>query len=192
MQLAQKWDSLNSKQRNLIGYFLKLALIWLSWKVIIGVLGEQKVPINDRLLPALSSAWESFNGTLAGWLMDATQYVLNLQGYYPFVNGRTVWLHPEPGVIIGNYCLGLQLMYYFALLVAITPMTLWRKLLGFIGGIGLIWLLNIARISGLVLISYHAPKYLYLAHDHLFNIVVFAVLLPYFFILTRGEKGQKN
>jgi exosortase/archaeosortase family protein len=189
MQLAQKWESLNSKQRNLIAYFLKLALIWLSWKVIIWVLGEQKVPINERMFPALSSAWEGFNNVLAGWLMDATQFLLIKQDYFPLINGRTIWLHPLPGVTIGNYCLGLQLMYYFILVVAITPMSWGRKLLGVFGGIGLVWLLNIARIYGLVLVSYHAPKYLFLAHDHIFNIIVFAVLLPFFYLLSRGKKG---
>jgi exosortase/archaeosortase family protein len=182
MQLVKKWENLNSKQRNLIGYFLKLVLIWLSWKFIISILGEQKVPINERIFPAVSDILENFNNMLAGWLMDASQFLLIKQGYYPLINGRTIWLHPLPGVTIGNYCLGLQLMYYFILVVAITPMSWGRKLLGIFGGIGLVWLLNIARINGLVLLSYHAPQHLYIAHDHVFNIAVFAVLLPILYL----------
>lgn len=190
MQLVQKWEGLNSNQRNLIGYFLKLALIWLSWKIIIGILGEQKVPLNERIFPAVSGIWENFNTMLAGWLMEASKVILANQDYSPLINRRTIWLHPVPGVTIGNYCLGVQLMYYFILVIVITPMSFAKKSLGILIGIGLVWILNILRIVGLLLLSYHAPQHLYIAHDHIFNIAVFAVLLPFLYLLTLGENRQ--
>lgn len=187
-KIYQIWDDLKPQQRKLLKYFFTLFLIWISWKLIILVLGEQRVPINERAIPALSTKWEQFNTLLVAALMGNCQFVMEKLGYWVFIHDRTIWIDPMPGVTVGNYCLGLQLIYYFVLLILVTPMNSYWKFGGAIAAVAIVWMLNISRISGLVIVSYHLPEYLWLAHDHLFNIVVFAALIPLFVFLARHEK----
>lgn len=186
--MSAKWEQLIGKRERILGVFLlKLLFIWLSWKGILYILGEQQVPLTDRLFPSISAVWEDMNLALVNFIIHTGRLILDWIGYNAYAMERTLWINYVPGVTVGNYCLGIQLMYYFALLVLVSPLTWRAKLLGALAGIVITMLLNIVRVTGLVLVSYHAPEYMFLAHDHLFNILVFGTLLLFFYYLTRYE-----
>lgn len=193
MQLVEKWGiQLGQRERTLLSYLFKLLLIWLSWKGIIFFLGEQQIPIEDRVVPALSAVWEQMNLALVNFIIHTGRAILELLGYHAFAMQRTLWIDYVPGVTVGNYCLGIQLMYYFTMLVLVSPLTWRAKIIGSLLGVVITMLLNIIRVTGLVLVSYHAPDYMFLAHDHLFNIMVFGVLLLFFYYLTRRYEARPD
>ncbi|MDX2002988.1 MAG: archaeosortase/exosortase family protein [Chitinophagales bacterium] len=170
-------------------YLFILILIWLSWKGIIWVLGEELIPIEQRMFPELSAVWESFNVWLVTLLVNTSHFILQVLGYQVYASGRDLWIGQVPGVNVGNYCLGLQLMYYFLLLMLVSGFNRKYKAVAMIGGILLINALNIVRIAGLTVISFEAPKYLFLAHDHLFNILVFVSLFLFvYFLIKYGDQ----
>lgn len=106
-------------------------------------------------------------------------------GYSYYLNHRNIWIAGTNGVGMGNYCIGIQLIYYYAMLVIITPMTLLKKVIGIPVGIVITFLLNIVRVTGLCLVSLYYPQYMEYAHDHIFNIVVFGALIGFYFLLTK-------
>jgi len=176
---------MGKRERELLLYALYLFFIWLSWKGIVLLLGEQKTPIHERYFPVLSSLWEGLYEVAAQFILWGSKTLLVGLGHVVHTYDRTLWIESANGVIIGNYCIGFQLIYYFAGIVAITSMPIARKVFGALMGIVIVFVLNFARIAGLAVISLRAPKYLFLAHDHLFNILVFGTMLLFFYFLVK-------
>lgn len=188
MKRAKLIEWSNKEEFKLLFFFFKLFLIWLSWKGIIGVLGEEFEASETKLFPSLSESWKAFNLATATWIMQVSASLLNTLGFEAFSNGRQAWLSGTEGVIMGNYCIGFQLMYYFSMLIIISPFSKLTKFIAVPIGIFLTFLLNIIRVAGLCLIVAYAPDYVFLAHDHLFNILVFGVLLGFYYYLSSTNK----
>lgn len=179
--------SKDSSERKLILFFLKLFLIWLSWKAIFFVLGEESHPMDQRMFPALSIPWEALNSLLAEFILVQSKNILELMGYTTYLNGRIIWIADANGMAMGNYCIGIQLIYYYAMLVIISPMPVLKKATGIPVGIAITFLLNIIRISGLCLVQKYIPQYVHYAHDHVFNIVVFGTLMGAYYFLSKEK-----
>ncbi len=178
--------SIGSKEKELLNFFLKLFLIWISWKAILFILGEEHIKIDQRFFPALSSKWEDANYKMVQFLLGQSQAILHLMGENAFTKGRKLWIDGYPGVGVGNYCIGVQLMYYYAMLVLISTIGFWKKIIGIIIGILITQTLNIIRIVGLCLISAYYPEYVFLFHDFIFNVVVFGTLIVFYYFFTRN------
>lgn len=127
---------------------------------------------------------------MVDFLISAGAWFLNLLGYKAYSGSSSLWLADVPGVTVGYYCLGIQLMYYFAMLVFISPFSAKFKAIGIVSGIAITMVLNFIRIVSLVLIGYYAPKLLFIAHDHIFNIMVFGTLLLFLYRLNQYGKKQ--
>ena len=173
------------KENFLYFFFFKLFLIWLSWKGIINLLGQEYVPINERKIPILSAKWEYLNDLLADFLIQQNSSILNILGYKNYVSGRISWIEGYGGVAVGNYCLGFQLMYYFIMLMMVSEVNWQKKLIGVFLGVIMTQLLNIVRIIGLNLITVYAPDLMFLSHDLFFNILVFGVLISFYYYLVK-------
>lgn len=182
-------ERLGEQEYTLFIYLFKLFLIWLSWKVIILVLGEESTPIETLMFPQLTEAWRAFNLNLVYFLLDISRDLLWSLDYLVYTEHRSIWIENVPGVGVGNYCLGLQLIYYIVCLILISSMSFFMKMLGIGLSVVITFLLNIGRISVLTLISYHLPDYLFLAHDHIFNIIVFGTLIAMYWGLMKFEKS---
>ena len=59
--------SKNEEAKNVIFFALKLVLIWLSWKVVFYITGEERVPVDEIIFPDLSFQWEKLNSAMR-WL----------------------------------------------------------------------------------------------------------------------------
>jgi exosortase/archaeosortase family protein len=182
----------DSDEQKLAFFIAKLFLIWLSWKGVIFVLGEESLPITERLFPQISGYWESFNLLLVRFIVEQSANVLNLIGYESYTYHRMVWVVDANGIVIGNYCIGIQLIYYYTLLLFVTPMSGIKKAIAIPVGVIITFILNIIRISSLCLVALYAPHYLNLAHDHIFNIVVFGTLLGFYFWLIKEKHKSKG
>lgn len=177
------------KERELVFFFAKLFLIWLSWKGVFWFLGEEKTPLDERVVPAISAVWEDFNLWIVKGLLLVSKLVLNLLGYASHITGRSIWIEHVHAVGVGNYCLGMQLIYYNTLLIIITQAPWKRKVIAILFGIIITQFLNVIRISGLALLALHKPEWIEFAHDHVFNIMVFGTMIGfYYYYLVKKER----
>ena len=168
--------------------FGKLFLIWLSWRIFTYIIGEESKPIHERFLPALSFQWESLNDWLRGILLNSSNRLLHMTGYQTHLESNYILrIEGSGGIALGNYCLGFQLMYYFAMLVLISALSPKKKVFGIATGIVIIPLLNIFRITGLVWIDSFAPRLRFISHDYIFNIIVFGMLLLFYWWLLNKK-----
>lgn len=165
-------------------------VIWLAWKGWIWFIGIENQPISTRHLPALSAAWEAFNGQLKVLLLYLTEGGLNAMGYKTYQSGVSLWIIGYKGISVGNYCLGLQLMFYHVALMFISPLSLWQKVTYAVLGVLLIELLNVGRMVGLLLISVYKPSLLVLSHDYLFMIPVLGLTLLFYYCTTIHRHGN--
>jgi exosortase/archaeosortase family protein len=177
----------DSKEKELVFFFIKLFLIWLSWKGFIHIIGEEKIPLDKRYFPALSAAWDKFNYNIVLFLADQSVGILKTMGYDAHYQGRIVWVQGFKGVAIGNYCIGVQLMYYFSMLVLISEMSINKKFIAIPIGIIITQTINIFRIVGLTLVCVYIPKYTVIFHDHIFNIIVFGTLISFYYLLVKNK-----
>ena len=179
-------------QANRSNYWSMLwfVFIWLSWKAWIWLIGVESEPINNRKIPALSSIWEAFNDQFRLLLLHATELAVQGLGFSTIQHGESIWIAGYRGVSVGNYCLGVQLMFYHAALMFISPIS-WNKrlLYAFVGAL-CIQLLNVLRISGLLLISVYKPSLLILSHDYLFMIPIVALTLWFYYRTSIKHHGN--
>lgn len=179
---------LKDKDNNLVFFLFKFLAIWLLWKVLIFILGTENTPINERLIPPLSAAWEQLNNLLRHALIACASAVLRLMGFSVYDNGYTMGIPGYMTLSIGNYCLGFQLMFYFTALVAMAEVNLKTKALAIVSGLFIIQLLNLIRVIGLNLLVVYKPGWTALSHDYLFNIVVLGVILTYYYYLVKRSR----
>lgn len=177
----------DSKEKELVFFFIKLFLIWLSWKGFIHIIGEQNVPFEKRYFPKISEAWENFNFSLVRFLAVQSAAILNFIGYEAYSFGRIVWIEGFSGVGIGNYCIGLQLMYYFSMLILISDISLINKFIAVPTGLFITQVLNVIRIVVMNLITVYAPELIIFFHDHVFNVIVFGTLITFYYFLNKTK-----
>lgn len=189
-QSSSKKGLFKDKRTNEFAFFLvKLALIWLSWKVFVWFIGEESDPMEERYSPFLSAPWEALNNWLRATLLHISDGILHILGYETqMVNEYILRVAGWGGISLGNYCLGFQLMYYFSMLFLVSKISWPKRLIGVAGGILLIQGLNVGRIVGLILIDVHAHHLMWLSHDYLFNIIVAIVLLFFYWRMVRNQK----
>jgi exosortase/archaeosortase family protein len=177
----------NSNEKALALIFVKLFLIWLSWKGFIHLIGEEKIPLEKRYFPSISSVWENFNYSMVRFLATQSEAILKLFGQNAYSFERKVWIEGANGVGIGNYCIGIQLMYYFSMLIVISDLSLKNKLVALPVGVFITQTLNIIRIVALALVAAYVPSLTVLFHDHIFNIIVFGTLITYYYLITKSK-----
>lgn len=163
----------------------KLLLIWLSWKVIIYILGIESKPIDERMFPAISIEWEYLNNEVRWIVLDGAEFVLNKIGYATENSGYVLNIEGKQGIGIGNYCLGFQLMYYFIMLVIIAPLSFIKKMWAGIAGIAITIFINIFRTAALCWIVVFKPSLMAVSHDYIFNALVLSVLMLFYYFLVR-------
>jgi exosortase/archaeosortase family protein len=189
---ASPVKSFGADEKKLILFFVKLALIWVSWKGILYVLIGAPSPMEERIYPPLSMWWEAWNDQLAHFILQQGTSLLQFLGYEAYTTGRNAWIEGSGGIWMGNYCIGIQLMYYYVMLLLVSPIRTPAKLLGMVVGIVVTFLLNITRVAGLCMISLHAPRYMFIAHDHVFNIIVFGTLIGIYYLLSKRQAWDQQ
>ena len=162
----------------LIFFLLKLAFVFFSWKLFSWFIGTQYTPFKDRLWPWLGYQWENLNQFVRVIDIAGGTFFLELFGYN-ILNWFDLFYSVNGGdtIRVGNYCLGFQLWYYFAMLSIIAPIQSKMKVFGVLGGFVIIRALNILRLFALGLVSVYFPEYAHIGHDYVFNLLVFGFLM---------------
>lgn len=149
------------------------------------------------------------------YLLLNTFYGLWIQFYYPLVDPITIWLAEQTAFILRGFgqeftalpesasanvalwlkdelivlvyegCNGINVVIvYLAFLIAYKGKTL--RLLKFsFGGVGLIHLLNLARVGLLAEVALFYPDYLYFFHKFFFTGFIYAVVFALWFLWVK-------
>lgn len=124
-------------------------------------------------------------------MLHVSDGILHVLGYETqMVNEYILRIAGYGGISLGNYCLGFQLMYYFAMLFLVSGIAWKKRITGVVVGILLIQTLNVFRITGLILIDVHAHQLMFLSHDYLFNAIVAGVLLLFYWWMLKEKKSN--
>lgn len=161
----------------------KLILIYVSWKCWIWFIGKEDIPLDERIWPWLSGVWEGFNDLVRIALIYPCSWMLEGIGISSTPYEYEMGINGTGGMRVGNYCLALQLWWFFAGLVLVFPSP-WKHKLWFIPlGIAVIHVLNIFRITALGWLLVHAPDYFAVNHYYILRgtvfLVIFLLSIPY-------------
>ncbi len=155
------------------------------------IMGQESTPLDQRYFPHISVVWELFNDLYRIQLLGICVWLLKSLGYAAILfKGNAVAIGEYGGVSVGNYCLGFQLIYYFTMMMLISELPGFKKISGIIIGFVLINLMNVIRISAMAAISVSRPDLTALFHDHVFNVIVFGILMIYYYNLVKTPERK--
>ena len=180
--------------RPVLVFAIKLALIYILWRVFTIIVGAEAQPIDTRIWPWLSIHWQHANNVLKAILTYCSLKVLLVLGYKAYMEGNDLLqVVGYGGVGIGNYCLAVELMVLFVALIISYPATLLNKLWFVPVGLILIQIVNVFRIVGLCLLKVHSPNYMEFNHHYTFRFIVFVFILAlyYWFIKRYGNPSDQ-
>ena len=193
MTFNSKIKNILKNYKEVILYVLKVFLLYLVTKLFFFTMGIEGLAIEKRVFPQVSIVWEAMNDFLRIVMLKGTYMVLLILGHKSeIINNYSIRTSGMGEVIIGNYCIGIQLWFYFAALI-IPYEGSWRKKVPFIlFGIICINIINIFRFTRLMYISHYNPALLNYAHEYVFNKIIyaFAVFMLYLWI-TRYSSTKK-
>ncbi len=192
--IIKKCRSLIAENRQTIFFILRVAIIYIAWKLLSWFLGEEKIPITDRHWPWLSAGWEHFNDWIRIGLLYSSKFVFSILGYSGQIISNNKLLVPGLAWVgIGDYCLGIQLWIFFVALICSYPGKWKRKLFYSILGVIIINILNIIRIV-LLIFAFHAfPKHMQFNHDYIFNVVVYIFTFGmWVWVVRRNDRKKIN
>lgn len=171
--------------RQVIFFILRVAIIYGIWKFMVWFLGEEKIPIDERIWPWLSNGWEIFNDWIRIGILHSSKLLFSILGYdSQIINEYRILVPKYAYVGVGNYCLGIQLWIFFVALISSYPGNWKRKVIISILGVIFINIMNVIRIVLVLFAFYKYPENMDFNHDYVFNFSVygFTFLIWYFVI----------
>lgn len=150
------------RYKQLLRFLLLSVLIYILWFVIYELWLHPKEILD---LYVIKSAVQ-----MSDKLLSAFGY--NIQ----VVDIRKIIIENKIGVIIGDECNGLSLFALYSGFLIAFPGNLKSKFYYIPLGILVIHLINVLRISVLLLIQLYAPQYLAFNHTYTFTILIYGVI----------------
>ena len=173
MQTAIPIGAPPSGNRLLIRFLIVAGTMYLAW--FFGY--EQWLALDGRLDAALC-AHLNRSGVA---VLQATGFAAAVSPTNPFL----LLMNGQPSVIVGVPCNGLVLYALFAGFVVAFPGP-WQRKLWFIPlGIGLIWLLNVLRVTALALNFHYAHQSVDFNHHYTFTFIVYAFIFGLWMLWAR-------
>ena len=124
--------------------------------------------------------------------------ILKLLGYQlitaPVLNEniRTIGIDGTYGLFIADSCAGITLFALFAGFIIAYPGPIIKKLIFIPLGLITIHLINVLRIAGLCIITFHAPEYLDFNHHYTFTIIVYTYVFLLWVLWVNIVKNSKS
>jgi exosortase/archaeosortase family protein len=173
-EFLTKAKTLFSENRKMIFFIIRVAIIYVAWKILSWFLGVESTPIEERIWPWLSQGWESFNDYVRVIILNATQKWFNLVGLSSeIVDNYRLWVHGYAYIGVGNYCLAIQLWIFFVALICSYSGKWYNKLWFSVVGVLLINMINVLRLIAVVYAAHANPKYVQFNHDYVFNVIIY-------------------
>jgi exosortase/archaeosortase family protein len=146
-------------------FLVRATILIIVWKLLyFFVLNPIHVP--DKMI---TDATAFATAKVIGWFHFVTSVEYMTLRDNVFLNGRKV-------LGIAHDCNGLELFVLYIGFLLCIPTTVWRVLLFSIAGISLVYILNVFRCVGLVMMTYHGSHWVDFAHHYAFKMVIYAVI----------------
>lgn len=183
----------NERLRPLLVFLVKLIIIFVGWRLFSILIGQQSEPNDQLAWPWLTEQWRAFNDRFMYVLTALSRQVILLLGYdLVTVDYNFIKIQGYSGVVVGHYCLALELMVLYIALIVSYPQRVWKKIRYVAVGLLAIQAINILRIVGLLLLTVYAPDYVDFNHHFTFRVVVFAFILWMYFRYIREKKPREE
>lgn len=185
--------ALYSKNKTAILFILRVLIIYIGWKLLFLLLGEESTPIDERIWPGLSSIWESFNDSVRLVLLNITQAWFDARGMETeIINNYRLWVHDYALLGVGNYCLAIQLWIFFVALIVSYKGKWYNKLWFSLVGVFLINAINVLRLIVVVYAAHRNPDMVQFNHDYVYNVVIYIFTFLTWMIWVRYFSGTHN
>lgn len=183
---------MEKKNFEIFAYSIKFiacfALLYFGTAAFIGLAapGNYYLPFLDKYLNYV--AW------LRSSLLFGVKSLVGLMGIESFVKDiYTLRVSGGRGVHVGFDCLGYGVLSFWAAFIFANSGRMSQKIKWLLGGFLLVWILNVTRIS-LVLISLtnHWPPFLSLDHHTLFNIAAYTAIFIMMYFFDKSQRKYRQ
>jgi len=156
-------------------------LLFTGWKILYdGFLQQRGIP--DRQLTSLTA-------DVSAWLISRVylpaKAVAGVEKSYIYVSEKLV-------VAIADGCNALELFVTYAAFLVCLPTSFKRSLFFILGGIPLLFVLNIARCSAIAWLNINHPGFADFAHHYLFQLLMYACIFGLWVIYSRSVYGNNE
>jgi exosortase/archaeosortase family protein len=135
--------------------------------------------------------YESLTFRLTKFLLYSTKFVLDFLGFEGVVMGKTVKISGATGILLDRGCLGRNLMGLYAGIILAYPGRIISKTWYIPMGIILIIIINILRITSLVIIMKYYPQYVDINHEVIFHYTVYILTFLLWLIWINKFSNKK-
>jgi exosortase/archaeosortase family protein len=150
--------------------------------------------LEEFIFPTLLiKPWEYLNQVVFIALISPVLWILHAMGYETFLNGNISGIVGSSGVKIHNSCLGISFFAAFSMLPLAYPAPARLKLWFIPMGIVLIHLMNVARITALIIVMFNTQKKITFDYHGNFNLIVYTLtflLWVWFIKLARNSRTE--
>lgn len=175
-KIIKKYPILEENRTALL-IIVNVLCIYAIWKIFILFVGEERFDIDDRYWPWFSYQWELFNQWLRELYLISTAWLLGVFGHSATIySNYRVHGAGIGGVAVGNYCLGIQLFWFFGALIVLSKGVWWRKMWYIPTGIVILFVFNVFRMLGLCYAVYYYPEKIDFNHDYIFNMIMYVIV----------------
>jgi exosortase/archaeosortase family protein len=182
----------NSPGRRLGIYLFKFlfafCFLYFGTKIMIGL------SIPGGYYSSFVEKYLNIAGWLRGSLMHATTAVVNILGFDSNIEGDyVIRIKHCIGVKIVYGCLGYGVLSFWVAFVFSNSVTIKKKAVWILGGCFLIWLINVLRISILLIaVNKHWKSSFNIDHHTLFNIAAYILIFVMIYFFDRSEKKKSK
>lgn len=127
-------------------------------------------------------------------LLHTSRFALSIVGYETFLkDAYTIRLINGSGVHVGYDCIGYGVMFFWVAFIYANKVSLGKKIRWLTAGLLTIWIINVIRISlMLVAVNNKWKSPLNLDNHTWFNIAAYSVIFTMIYLFDRSEKKASN
>jgi exosortase/archaeosortase family protein len=179
------------KYKSILLFFTKvlsLYFVFLFLKLV------HRTLISPEMHSPLSTGLRDLNvyAAAADTIIYPSKWLLNFLGYPTVILERTISIPGFRGIIIHAPCLGFNVFSIFIALIIAYPVKakFWKKTWFILSGLILIHLLNILRVSALVILNRYSFRITY--HHELFNLFIYGFVFGAFYMWIHYDSKKAS
>ena len=179
-------------KKNFISYFLKfLSSFCVLYYGTIALIG---LTTPGGYYSSFAEKYFNYVAALRYLLLHCAKLLLELFGFDIYLkDAYTLKMNGGSGVHVGYDCIGYGVMFFWIAFIYANNVSFVKRLQWLLGGLLLIWLVNVIRIAlMLVAVNQHWKSFLNLDNHTLFNIAAYTVIFTMIFFFDKSLKKESE
>jgi exosortase/archaeosortase family protein len=174
--------------RSFIQYFIKFILLFCI--LYYGTIGLIAVTSPGGFYSKFLHDYFDYVTLLRSALLHSSKFFLSLLGYKVEISDyQSLKMASGSGVHIGYDCIGYGVLFFWMAFIFANKVPVKKKIRWIIGGVIIIWIINVLRISLLLLaIEKNWHEFFAINNHTAFNIVAYAAIFTMIYLFDRSEK----